>query len=207
MHDVLGRENNLGDLRKDYILDKFVIVPQLADETIVHEKSLEGKCPYCPGNEFMTEPALISLVAKDGMLQRLSDSEENIDGDWCVRVFQSSAPAVTRTSATIYTDKPLYSEPAYGYHQVVVASPEHDQKLSKISVDQWANVLLVIQDRVRWLYSQKSVTYVCIFVNSGHMAGTPYDHPHLNVLTFSAIPPTIELEADASHKYMNENAI
>ena len=65
----------------------------------------------------MTEPALISLVAKDGMLQRLSDSEENVVGDWCVRVFQSSTPAVTKNSTTIYTDKPLYSEPAYGYHQ------------------------------------------------------------------------------------------
>ena len=198
----------MGYLRKDYVLDKFVIVPKPTDdETIPIEKSSDARCPYCPGNESMTEPALISLVAKDGMLQRLSDSEENVVGDWCVRVFQSSTPAVTKNSTTIYTDKPLYSEPAYGYHQVVVASPEHDQKLSQISVDQWTNVLLVIQDRVRWLYTQKSVSYVCIFVNSGHMAGTPYDHPHLNLVTFSAIPPTIELEADASHKYMNENGI
>ncbi|MGC2668009.1 MAG: hypothetical protein WA220_02355, partial [Candidatus Nitrosopolaris sp.] len=56
---------------------------------------LDGSCPYCPGNESMTEPAQIALVAKDGMLQRLSDSEENIICDWCVRVFQSTTPAVT----------------------------------------------------------------------------------------------------------------
>ena len=68
----------MGYLRKDYVLDKFVIVPKPTDdETIPIEKSSDARCPYCPGNESMTEPALISLVAKDGMLQRLSDSEEN----------------------------------------------------------------------------------------------------------------------------------
>src|SRR5687768_102259 len=121
-----------------------------------------GKCPYCPGNEPMTEPAILALVVKEGMLQRLSDSEDSIIEDWSVRVFQSAKPVVVTGSATSYSDKPLYSEPAYGYHQIVVASPEHNQSLSQISVEQWGNVLVVIQDRVRWLYTQKSVTYVAI---------------------------------------------
>jgi len=153
----------------------------------------------------MTEPASIALVAKDSMLQRLSDNEENIVTGWCVRVFESSNPVVKTSSTSYYSDKPLYSEPAYGYHQVVVASPEHAQALSEISVEQWENVLLVIQDRVRWLYTQKSVTYVSIYVNSGEAAGTTITHPHFNLVSFSTIPPIIELEAEASHRYMNEN--
>jgi UDPglucose--hexose-1-phosphate uridylyltransferase len=198
-------ESNLGELRKDYILDKFVIVTRTSEEG-QYKKPVDEKCPYCPNNESMTEPALLALVAKDGMLQRLSDSEENIVEDWCVRVFQSSTPAVTTNNSTIsYTDKPLYSESAYGYHQIVVASPEHNQNLPQISVDQWANVLLVIQDRVRWLYTQKNVTYVSIYVNSGKDAGASITHPHLNIVTFSSIPPTIETEAEASHRYINEN--
>jgi UDPglucose--hexose-1-phosphate uridylyltransferase len=194
----------LAELRKDYVLDKFVIVPKVTERN-QNEESIDSKCPYCPGNESMTEPASLALVAKDGMLQRLSDGEENYVDDWCVRVFQSSKPAVTTTSTVNYTDKPHYSEPAYGYHHIVVASPEHNQKLSQISVDQWANVLLVIQDRVRWLYTQKSVTYVSIYLNSGEPAGASINHPHLNIVTFSSIPPTIELEAEASQRYMNEN--
>jgi UDPglucose--hexose-1-phosphate uridylyltransferase len=194
----------LGDLRKDYVLDKFVIVPRSSESERI-DPPLDGSCPYCPGNESMTEPAQIALVAKDGMLQRLSDSEENIICDWCVRVFQSNTPAVTISSSPSYSDKPLYSEPAYGYHQVLVASPDHDRNLSQISVDQWANVLLVIQDRVRWLYTQKSVTYVAVYIDSGLRAGTSITHPHLNIVTFSTIPPHIEVEAEASHRYMNEN--
>jgi UDPglucose--hexose-1-phosphate uridylyltransferase len=197
-------EVTLGNLRKDYVLEKFVILPDSPEENIRSDSAYE-KCPYCPGNESMTGPAVISLVSKDGMLQRLSDSEGSIIEDWCVRVFQSQYPAVNTASQNNYTDKPLYSEPAYGYHQIVVASPDHRQDLSKISVEQWENVLLVVQERVRWLYTQKSVTYVSIYVDSGREAGTSYDHAHLNVVTFSTIPPIIELEAEGSHRYVNEN--
>ena len=49
--------------------------------------------------------------------------------------------------------------------------------------------------------SQKGVTYVSIYVNVG-MASP---HPHPNLLTLSTIPPVIEIEAEAAHKFMNEN--
>lgn len=174
------------ELRKDYVLDKFVLIP---DSGAQEQGKQPEKCPYCPGNESMTPPALLALVVKEGMLQRLSDSEDVLIDDWSVRVFESKSPVVTPTSAASYSDKPLYSEPAYGYHQVVVATPEHKQSLTKMSVDQWGNVLVVIQDRVRWLYTQKSVTYVSIYVNSGAAAGAQIQHPHLNMVTFSQIPP------------------
>jgi UDPglucose--hexose-1-phosphate uridylyltransferase len=74
-----------------------------------------------------------------------------------------------------------------------------------MSVEQWSNVLVVIQDRVRWLYTQKGVTYVSIYVNSGQSAGAKVVHPHLDMVTFSSIPPTIELEAEGFHRFMNEN--
>ncbi len=197
----------MGELRKDYVLDKFVVVPT-GDQTASGERSLSSsneKCPYCPGNESMTEPALLALVVKDGMLQRLSDSEDSIIDDWSVRVFQSKTPVVVSNSSTSYSDKPLYSEPAYGHHQIVVATPDHTQNLSQMSVEQWGNVLVVIQDRVRWLYTQKSVTYVSIYINSGAGAGAQLAHPHLNMVTFSTIPPIIQTEAEGSHRYMNEN--
>jgi UDPglucose--hexose-1-phosphate uridylyltransferase len=195
----------LGDLRKDYVLDRFVVMPDVSLAVSADRSDDGGSCPYCPGNELMTEPAVLALVVKEGMLQRLSDSEDNIIDDWSVRVFQSQQPVVVTDSATTYGDKPLYSEPAYGYHQIVVASPDHNQSLSEISLEQWGNVLVVIQDRVRWLYTQKSVTYVSIYVNNGAGAGAQLTHPHLNIVTFATIPPVIEMEAEGSHRFMNEN--
>ena len=55
----------MGDMRKDYVLEREVIV-----HPTTKKNTGTKKCPYCPGNESMTNPSLLSLVAKDGMLQR-----------------------------------------------------------------------------------------------------------------------------------------
>ena len=155
----------------------------------------------------MTNPSTLSLVAKDGMLQRLQDTEDNYVQNWSVRVFESKNPIVTTTSENSYSDRPLYSEPAYGYHYVVVASEKHKDSLASISTEQWSNVLVVIQDRLRWLYTQRGVTYVSIYVDHGKEAGGSTTHAHLNIVTFSTIPPVIEQEAEAAHKILNEKGI
>src|SRR5215217_669672 len=187
---TLKKKITLGELRKDYVMDKFVIYPGQYEE-LSNENTGVSICPYCPGNEKYTQPAIVSLVIKSGILQRLSDSEGNLVNDWSVRVFNSN--------------KPLYSEPAYGYHQILVATPHHNQNFSQISVDQWCNVLLVLQDRIRWLYTQKKVTYVSVYINNGNVCGTKIDHSHIDIVTFSEIPPFIESKALLSHKFVNEN--
>ena len=145
----------MGDMRKDYVIERDVIVHSTAKKNIDIKK-----CPYCPGNESMTNPSLLSLVAKDGMLQRLQDSEDDFVNNWSVRVFESKEPAVSISSKNTYSDRPLYSEPAYGYHYIVVASPKHKDTLATISTEQLSNVLVVVQDRLRWLYTQKGVTEI-----------------------------------------------
>ncbi len=176
----------MGDMRKDYVLEREVIV-----HPITKKNTDTKKCPYCPGNESMTNPSLLSLVAKDGMLQRLQDSEDFFVDDWSVRVFE----------------RPLYSEPAYGYHYIVVASPKHKDTLATISIEQWSNVLVVVQDRLRWLYTQKGVTYVTIFVNHGKESGSNVEHSHINMVSFSTLPPRIDEEAEASHQILNEKGV
>ena len=192
----------MGNLRKDYILERSSIISPSSVK-----KHNSKKCPYCPGNESMTNPSLLSLVAKDGMLQRLQDGEDFFVTDWSVRVFESKEPAVSTSTPNTYSDRPLYSEPAYGYHYVVVASPNHKDSLATISVEQWSNVLVVVQDRLRWLYTQKGVTYVSIFVNHGKESGTNIQHSHINMVSFSTLPPIIEAEAEASHRILNEKGV
>ena len=189
-------------IRKDYVLERLVIVSP-NEKKITKSK----KCPYCPGNESMTNPSLLSLVARGGMLQRLQDAEDDYIQNWTVRVFESTIPAVSTSTENSYTERPLYSEPAYGYHYIVVVSPKHEDTLASIDIEQWSNVLVVIQDRLRWLYTQRGVTYVSIFVNHGQEDGSDINHPHVNMVSFSNIPPIIEEEADASHKILNEKGV
>ena len=192
----------MGDIRKDYVLDREVIF-----NPATKKNSSPKKCPYCPGNESMTNPSLLSLVAKDGMLQRLQDSDDSFVDDWSVRVFESTNPVVSVSAKNTYSDRPLYSEPAYGYHYIVVASSQHKDTLATIDVEQWSNVLVVIQDRLRWLYTQRGVTYVSIFVNHGQEAGSIVDHSHINVVSFSTLPPIIDEEAESSHQILNEKGV
>ena len=192
----------MGDMRKDYVSERFMIVGK-KDEKITDLK----KSPYAPGNESMTNPSVLSLVAKDGMLQRLQDADGDYVTDWLIRVFESKNPAVSIESENTYSDRPHYSEPAYGYHYIVVASPKEKDSFSTIELEQWSNVLVVVQDRLRWLYTQKGVTYVSIYVNHGEAAGSTNPHPHMNIVTFSTIPPVIEAEAEASHQILNEKGV
>ena len=192
----------MGDMRKDYVLERNVIVHPTAKK-----KTGIKKCPYCPGNESMTNPSLLALVAKDGMLQRLQDGEDFTVENWSVRVFESHEPIVSTSTKNTYSDRPLYSEPAYGYHYIVVASPKHKDTLATISIEQWSNVLVVVQDRLRWLYTQKGVAYVTIFVNHGKEAGSNVEHSHIHMASFSTLPPRIDEEAESSHKILNEKGV
>ena len=192
----------MGEMRKDYLLERSVIV-----STKERKNTSSKKCPFCPGNESMTNPSMLSLVAKDGMLQRLQDSEDFFVKDWEVRVFESKNPAVSTSPENSYSDLPLYSEPAYGYHYIIVASSKHAETFGTLDVEQWGNTLVVVQDRLRWLYTQRGVTYISIFINHGKNAGAVIDHPHINMISFSNIPPVIETEAEASHKFLNEKGV
>ena len=193
---------HMGAMRKDYVIERSVIVSSNKQKNVDLKK-----CPYCPGNESMTNPSMLSLVSKDGMLQRLQDSEDYFVKNWSVRVFESTNPVVSTSAENTYSDRPLYSEPAYGYHYVVVASPKHSDSLATIDTEQWSNVIVVIQDRLRWLYTQRGVTYVSIVVNHGQDAGGIVDHPHVDMVSFSNIPPVIEEESEASHKILNEKGV
>ena len=192
----------MGSMRKDYVSEKFMIIRPI-DELVKDAK----KSPYAPGHESKTNPSVLSLVAKDGMLQRLQDSDDECVKGWSIRVFESKTPIVSIDAENTYGDKPHYSEPAYGYHYVVVASPNEKDNFATIGIEQWSNILVVVQDRLRWLYTQKGVTYVSIYADYGKEAGNFNTHPHLNIVTFSTIPPIINEEAESSHKIFNEKGI
>lgn len=188
-------------IRKDYT-SKRMTINRPTDEIYKYAK----KSPYKKGNERMTNPSVLSLVTKNGMLQRLQDSEECVKG-WSIRVFESSHPIVSTDTDNMYAERPHYSEPRYGHHQIVVISPNKEDDMSTLSVDQWSNILVVIQDRLRWLYTQKGVGYVAIYADHGKKSASIESHPHINVVTFSNIPPAIDDEITSHHKIQNEDGI
>ena len=188
----------MGDMRKDYLDERFTIVSK-KDVTASGKRN-----PYRPGNEKMTKPSVLSLVAQNGILQRLQDTDgESVKG-WAIRVFEEDDPVVSTSTEDTYSERPHYSEPAYGYHYIVVASPEQDESLAFMDSDQWSNILMVVQDRLRWLYTQKRVTYVAVHASYGDTAGSSNRIPHMHLITLPTIPPVIAAEAKMTSKILNE---
>ena len=199
----------MSKVRKDYFSESFVLFTNEKPDKIKKLKKVVKKkdCPYCPGNEHITGPADLVLISKEGALAKLADEEESFVKDWTVRVFLNKDAIVSPDEERIFSDYPQYSEPAIGYHYVVVLSQKHTIDVSEIDSEQWTNILTTVQDKSRWLYSQKHVSYVAVYMNHGVEAGAEIEHPHLQIVSLPTVPPVIEAEAKFMKKPLREKGI
>ncbi len=152
----------------------------------------------------MTPPSDLALVKMGNALVKQSDSEGDTIKGWVVRAFLNKNPVVSPNAPASYGEYPHYSEPAIGYHYIVVATPKHDDTFPKIDIEQWTNILATVQDKVRWLYAQRGVSYVLTFINSGKDSGATLEHPHLQIVTIPRLPPVVESEAVTVQNSLNE---
>ena len=190
----------MGDMRKDYISERFTIISKKTASDNTEDN------PYKPGNESMTKPSVLSLISRDGVLQRLRDIEEDYVEGWSVRVFESDYPVVSTEAGDRYSERPHYMEPAYGYHYVVVTSSSNAESLATISRDAWSTMLVVVQDRTRWLYTQKHITYVAVHASYGNtLGGGDNPIPHMHIIALSTVPPVIREEIASTEKMHKEN--
>ena len=193
------------EIRKDYFTEKLsIILPDrgLKPGQVIPAKA--EKCNYCAGNEDLTPPADLVIVKKGDTLLKQTDSEGDVVKGWSVRIFQAKSPLVTPNAPPSFSEPPHYSEPAVGYHYVLVATPKHDQPFSKIDPEQWTNILASLQDKVRWLYSQKGVSYVLAYADSQE-EGTPTSvHASVQIVTTPRVPPAVEEEADTVQSSLND---
>ncbi len=199
----------LSEIRKDYFTNRIVLSSTQRNLSYISEKKRKSDweksenksdCSFCPGNEYQNPPADMVLVQKQGALIKLSDEDNEHVSNWVVRVFPSKSSLVSMNPNPAYSDRPLYSEPAYGHHYILVATPNHNEGIADMSIDQLVNVLTTVQDKVRVLYSKKKVSYVAVFLNYGQESGTTQAHTHLEIMTLPRLPPRIEAESMAVQK-------
>lgn len=138
-------------------------------------------CPFCPGKEEKTPPEIIRVRGGNG---------------WLVRVVPNKFPAVSRESPT-YTkieDSLLVSRAAYGFHEIVIESPDHFRDLSDLPEEHVYQILRVYRDRYKSLIQKPGIKYVHIFRNWGKYAGASLPHPHTQILAINEIPDSLKRE-------------
>ncbi|HVP22778.1 MAG TPA: galactose-1-phosphate uridylyltransferase [Conexivisphaerales archaeon] len=187
------------ELRVDYVSKSMSLVPS---EKRRGRPSEDG-CSYCKGKEESTPPADLVLQDRFGGIVKTSDGEDSRVKEWVVRVFKHPEPLVFDDSRSNYSDEPLFGEPARGSHYVVVSSPNHDDTFSRMSIDQLSDNLIALQEQLKFLYQGRGVSYVAAFMDSETGKGTA-SHPHIDLVSFSRIPPVIEQESKMSDSVYEE---
>lgn len=138
-------------------------------------------CPFCPGHEEETPPALETYAR---------------DGRWLVRVVPNLYPAFEgRGAFTVETLGPLFSQaPATGIHEVLVFSPDHSASWADLDDKQVGLTMAAIRDRVEEHAGQSAVRYTQAIVNHGREAGASLEHPHGQLLGIPFVPEELAAE-------------
>jgi UDPglucose--hexose-1-phosphate uridylyltransferase len=76
----------------------------------------------------------------------------------------------------------------FGYHEVIIETPEHDRILPCMREDELVDVLLTYRQRYQTLRADPRVKLVLLFKNHGERAGTSIVHPHSQVIGTPVIP-------------------
>ncbi|MBI2142195.1 DUF4921 family protein [Candidatus Woesearchaeota archaeon] len=188
------------ELRKDYILDRWVYLAAERKKRPVEfkrEESGESKtCFFCPGNEALTPPE-IGRVSREG-----SNKEGGRGGnEWLIRWFLNKFPAVEEKSpesAAARTDNTFFTfASAYGRHEIVVDTPNHEEQLWDLEKPHIAELLKVYSGRIDELEKIQGIRYVTVFKNHGREGGTSLVHSHTQAAAISIIPPAVADEANA----------
>ncbi|MCU1490018.1 MAG: galactose-phosphate uridylyltransferase [Acidimicrobiaceae bacterium] len=135
----------------------------------------DAPCPFCPGNEDATPPALETYGA---------------EGHWLVRVVPNRYPAFEGLQPFVVEHRgPVFTQaPASGIHEVLIFSPDHHLSLGSLDDHQTELVMMAIRDRVEEHQGTPGLRYSQVIVNYGREAGASQDHPHGQLLGIPFVP-------------------
>ncbi len=160
---------------------------QLKDEAGV------STCPFCPGNESATPPAILTLPGKN-------------PSEWSVRVlpnrFAALVPGKVEKKKRVGN---LYRKmDGIGRHEVIVETREHDQTLALMEENRVLDVLKAYKQRYESLTQDPTIKVILIFKNHGESAGTSLKHSHSQLVATPVVPKDIERKYEVASSYYDK---
>jgi UDPglucose--hexose-1-phosphate uridylyltransferase len=186
----------LGELRKDYILDRWVVIstvrslrPHQFEEEEKSQKKA-GICFFCPGHEEETPQEI----------GRIGTSKK-----WKMRWFANKYPAlVPEGQSLIKTDNTYFTFSAnYGYHEIIAETASHDKQLWDLGEKDLKALFEVYNNRIQALSKNQNIKYVGILKNHGQKGGTSIIHTHSQVFAFNHVPKEIRDEVFAAKQHQH----
>jgi UDPglucose--hexose-1-phosphate uridylyltransferase len=176
------------ELRQDPTTRTWILVGQAGDGVRSRQALAPERCPFCPGREAETEPAVIEVPAPGG--------------GWRARVFPDRLPIFQIDGQLDLQGEGLYDRMRnVGSHEVVVETPLHDTTLAACTDADVAEILRMFRGRIRELKRDPRLRYVQIYKNQGPLAGEHIRHAHSHVLATPVLPRRLEMELRWSKHY------
>jgi UDPglucose--hexose-1-phosphate uridylyltransferase len=144
-------------------------------------------CPFCPGHESLTGPALFALGKPD----------------WKVRVVSSNRPALISGAPAVGAGGLYRHLPGEGIHEVIVESPAHDKHPALLDKKAMVDLVSVYRSRFIESLSNDRISLTTIFKNHVRGAG---DHSHSQLVGSSVVPQHIRHRMDEAQKYFEQNS-
>ncbi len=188
------------ELRKDYVINRWIVIaverakrPHDFKVEKVERKFDPSKCPFCPGNEKMTPPEVYALREKG--------TDPDTPG-WRIRVIPNKYPALNSSLEPILrTNHVFFSMDGFGYHEVIVETPDHFKEIPDRSQEELVEMIKVWRDRVSHLGNDERVKYVMLFKNYKPQAGASISHPHSQIIALPILPKRILEELECAKNY------
>ena len=148
-------------------------------------------CPFCPGNEAMTPPALLTV-----------DS----GGAWAIRVFENKFPALSTAASIQRTLHGIERRmTGFGIHEVIVESPRHNVTMALQTDASVAQTLATLRRRGEEAAKDERVQLTIYFKNHGAAAGTSLEHPHCQMISVPVVPYAVRTRLQDALAYFDEH--
>lgn len=193
----------MSEIRQDPTTGEWVIIAgdrRKRPSDFIHQESrperpvFVSSCPFCPGNENMTPPAVLSY------------RDENT-GAWRLRVIVNKFPAVTPEGSPLEKISNGYflSMDGLGYHEVIIDTPVHNACLALMNESELTDLVRAYRQRYEAMSRIPFVKYIILFKNWGIKAGTSLEHPHSQIIATAIIPGHIRVQYDLAANYYSDN--
>ena len=192
------------ELRQDITTGDWVIIAPERGKRLQHACSetsdrrsiprFDPTCPFCPGNEKQL-PGIIAEIRGAG------------PPGWQVRVVPNKYPALTPDSSrALNLDGRSSARGGYGFHDVVIESPDHNADLASMSDAAITTVLFAYHRRFAELLERPDIESVILFRNHGSASGASLTHPHAQLVAMNTASPRLVSAAEWTRRYYREHA-
>lgn len=190
------------ELRRDYLLDRYAIIASArirrpTDFTIPPKVETGSTCPFCVGNEKATPAADLLLIPAENGVAFSKDGDGERRSDWSVRCFPNLYPATEPSTEAPPPSGPLrHLQVAYGYHEIIVESPNHGEHPGQARVKQLQLSIEAALTLMRRFLEDDRIRYVQLFRNHRKEAGASLSHAHSQIIALDHVPKNVSEELE-----------